>query len=84
MTLIDLKDAIIGQYGALILVLFIIYAGYKRWWVWGWYAKELQEQNKGLQRRLDTAVGQAQQLGYLNQKTLDIVEAPLKQAEDSS
>lgn len=60
MTLQQVYEAILGQLGVLVLLLFIIYAGFKRWWVFGWYSKYLEDQNKRLEERLDRAIGQSE------------------------
>lgn len=56
MSLQELVEGILGNLGVLFLLLFILFAGYKRWWVFGWYAKELANRNERLENRLDKSL----------------------------
>lgn len=53
----------LGPFGTLFLVIIILVTGYKKFWVFGWYAKELHERNILLE----------QQLGMLLEETKEIV-----------
>lgn len=76
-------DQMLGPLGALVIALFIIYAGYRGWWVWGWYAKELKEENTRLQKQLTLVLGQAKHSTHLAEKNLDLVEQTVtKNAEN--
>lgn len=33
----------VSDVGVIALLVFIIYSGMKKWWVWGWHYKELRE-----------------------------------------
>jgi hypothetical protein len=59
-TVQEVLDAILGQLGVLVLLLVILWAGWKGYWVFGWYARELRDRNEKLERRLDRAVGAAE------------------------
>jgi hypothetical protein len=64
----DIVKLLTGQYGVLVLLVLIFYAGYKKYWVFGWYAKELADRNEKVEGRLDRAVGIADQVtGLINE-----------------
>lgn len=44
MTIQDILDAILGQAGVIVLLLIILWAGWKRYWVFGSYYTEMREQ----------------------------------------
>lgn len=60
MTVQTVVDAILGQAGVIVLLLVILWAGWRGMWVFGWYARELRERNDRLETRLDRAVGAAE------------------------
>lgn len=83
MTIQQIIDGILGQVGVLFLLLFILYAGYKRWWVFGWYAKEIAQRNERLENRMDRVLGTSQTATDLaNVATTKLVEG--SKAEVSS
>lgn len=51
---------LLGPAGVTFLTFFIIWAGYKKLWVFGWYAQELKTRNERLENRLDKVSGAAQ------------------------
>lgn len=68
MTLESIKDAILGNLGAVFLLVFILWAGWKKYWVFGWYAKELLDRNDKMEKRLDRSVGAAESATKLAQQ----------------
>lgn len=60
MTVQSVVDAILGQAGVIVLLLVILWSGWRGMWVFGWYATELRERNDRLEARLDRAVGAAE------------------------
>ena len=48
-------ELILGQAGVLVLLIIILYGGFRGWYVYGWYARELRERNERLEARLDRA-----------------------------
>lgn len=53
MALDNVLDLILGNLGTLVTLVFILYGGSKRWWVFGWYATELSKRIDRLEARLD-------------------------------
>ena len=60
MTIQTVIDGILGQAGVIVLLLVILWSGWRGMWVFGWYARELRERNERLEVRLDRAVGAAE------------------------
>lgn len=71
MTIQAISDAILGQAGLLFMLLFILWAGWKRYWVFGSYYTEMQTElrdrlvderklRKDVELRLDRALGAAE------------------------
>lgn len=60
MTFERVLELLLGNLGTLVTLLAILWGGYKRVWVWGWYASELKDANKKLETRLERAVGTAE------------------------
>ena len=60
MTIERAVELLLGNLGTLFLLLLIIVGGWKRVWVWGWYAQELKERNANLEEKLERAVGVAE------------------------
>lgn len=54
MTIVDLW-AYVRDGGTIAVLLLIIVGGWKRYYVWGWYADELRRRIDDLERRLDRA-----------------------------
>lgn len=52
-TLESILDLILGNLGTLVILLVILYGGYKKWWVFGWYSTELSKRIDKLEARLD-------------------------------
>lgn len=59
MTITDLW-AYIRDGGMIALLFLILIGGWKRYWVFGWYADELRDRNRQLESRLERAVGVAE------------------------
>lgn len=60
MTVQQIFDAILGQAGVIVILLIVLWSGWRRMWVFGWYARELSDRNDRLEARLDRAVGAAE------------------------
>lgn len=69
-----LYNAILGNLGTLVILLTIMYGGFKRWWVFGWYATELSLRIKDLEQRLDRRTGQTDNATALASKVVDLAE----------
>ena len=54
MTLLELW-AFIRDGGTVALLFLIIVGGWKRYWVWGWYAEEQRDRIRELEKKLDRA-----------------------------
>jgi hypothetical protein len=59
-TIERIVELILGQAGVLILLLVILFGGFRGWYVFGWYAQEMRERNNRLEARLDRALGAAE------------------------
>jgi hypothetical protein len=70
-----LRDA--GMIGVLV---FIMYGGYKRWWVWGYQAEELRTQLADMRRERDAwqakAMEGADKSVQLAQRAVDLLSTP--------
>jgi hypothetical protein len=53
-------DAILGQAGVIVLLLVILWSGWKGYWVFGRYFDAQAKQIERLENRLDRAVGAAE------------------------
>lgn len=60
MTIDRALELILGNLGVLVLLLFILFGGFRGWWTWGWYAAEQRDRIKQLEARLDRAMGAAE------------------------
>lgn len=60
MTIQTIFDAILGQAGVIVLLLVILWSGWKGMWVFGRYYEEQRTRIDSLERRLDRAVGAAE------------------------
>lgn len=60
MTIQQILESLLGQLGLLFALIFIIYGGFRGWWVWGWYAKELRDRIAHLEATLDRAARAAE------------------------
>lgn len=67
-------NAILGNLGTLVTLLVILYGGYKRWWVFGWYAEELKKRNERLETRLDNLSGESKALTSVAEKAVTVAE----------
>lgn len=74
-TLDGIVDAILGNLGVLFTLLLILYGGFKKWWVFGWYASELKDQNNKLEQRLDKATIVVEKQAEITQKATDLAES---------
>lgn len=45
-------ELLLGNLGSLVILLGLLYAGYRGWLVPGWYARELKERNERLEARM--------------------------------
>lgn len=70
----QLMSFLLGPFGTLVITIIIIYSGYKRYWVWGWYAKELKDTNIKLEHRLDAIRGEVRTVTSIADKTAKIAE----------
>ncbi len=70
----QIVDAILGQLGVLVLLLLILWSGYKGMWVWGAYATELRARIDKLEARLDRAERVAERGTGLAQRAAQIAE----------
>ena len=76
MTLIDLWGYI--RYGGMVALLFlIIVGGWKRYWVFGWYADELHDRIRALEAKLDRAERAAVGGTALARRSLSVAERSL-------
>lgn len=69
MSVEQVLDAILGNLGTLVTLIIILYGGYKRWWVFGWYAQELKASNTRLENRLDDMAREARTVTSIAEKT---------------
>ena len=64
MTIQTVFDAILGQAGVIVLLLVILWSGWKRYWVFGSYYVEMQQELRAqiakTEHRLDRALGAAE------------------------
>lgn len=74
MTFQQVIDGILGNLGVLVLLLVILYGGYKRWWVFGWYATELKARNERLENRIDKISGAAKSVTTLAETVTSVAE----------
>lgn len=54
MTLVELW-AYVRDGGTIFILALVIFGGWKRWWVFGWYADEQRERIRDLEKRLERA-----------------------------
>lgn len=40
----EILSLLLGPLGTLVLALFILFSGFKRWWVFGWHYRETKEE----------------------------------------
>lgn len=71
-------EFLLGPFGTLVLSLFILYAGYKGWWVFGWYATELRKRNERLENRIDNISGTAKSIASVAEKSVAKAERQLE------
>lgn len=64
----------LGPIGTLVLCLFILYTGYKGYWVFGWYAAELRKRNERLENRLDRLSGESKSVVSVAEKLATAAE----------
>lgn len=55
MTFERVIELLLGNLGVLVLLLVILVGGFRGWWVYGWYARELRSRNEKLEDRLERA-----------------------------
>ena len=58
MTLQHVFDAILGQAGVIVLLLVIVWAGWKRIWIFGWYHVEMQAELRSQIAKLEARIAQ--------------------------
>jgi hypothetical protein len=81
-TLQQLLEGLLGQIGLLFALLFVVWAGWRRLWVFGWYAQELLDRIDKLERRLDRAVGAAEGGTGLARKAIERDERRTEGTDD--
>lgn len=65
---------LMGPFGTLFLALFIIYTGYKKYWVFGWYAEELRKHNIRLENKLDDVTHENRAVTSVAEKAVSVAE----------
>lgn len=60
MTVQQIFDAILGQAGVIVLLLVILWSGWRGYWVFGRYYEEQRVRIERLEQRLDRALGAAE------------------------
>ena len=65
---------LMGPFGTLFLTLFILYAGHKKWWAFGWYAEELRKRNDRLENRLDNITHENKAVASVAEKAVTAAE----------
>ena len=87
MTIQDVYNAILGQFGTIVLLLVILWAGWKRIWVFGSYytemQKELRQQITVLERRLERTEKVAEYGTGLASRATRLVETQVKSGASS-
>jgi hypothetical protein len=72
----DVLNLLLGPTGTLVLALFILFSGWKRWWVFGWHYKEqVAEKNEWKKAALRGT--------QLAEKVVDIQKADKELSNDS-
>ncbi len=74
MTIDEVYKALLGNLGAVVLLLLILYGGYKKWWVWGWYAGELKDRNSEISALLKESLGTARVSTHMAESATSRVE----------
>lgn len=74
LTIGEVLGYLFGPFGTLMICLIIIVTGYKRYWVFGWYAQELKDRNKRLEDRIDKIAGQAKSITSVAEQTASLAE----------
>lgn len=77
MTIQQIVDGLLGQWGTLFLCLVILWSGYKRYWVWGWYATELKQRNEKTEKRLEDVLYAADNATGFAQKATSMAESTM-------
>lgn len=81
LTLGQILEFLLGPFGTLVLVLLILFAGYKKYWVFGWYATELSQRNERLEKRIDRISNESRAITSVAEKSVSLAE---KNAEVAS
>lgn len=58
------------------LVFFVLYAGFKQWWVWGWQYREIQAQNQKIQAQCDYWRSMSLRLMHVAEKSVEQIPHP--------
>ena len=74
-------DAILGQAGVVILLLVILWSGWRGYWVFGRYYEEQSKRIERLEQRLDRAVGTGERLAGTAERATRLVEVGRSEAE---
>jgi hypothetical protein len=81
-TLEDVLKLLLGQVGLLFALIFILWAGSRGLWVFGWYAKEQRDRITKLENRLDRAAGIADRGTFLATKATQLAEDHAESTSD--
>jgi hypothetical protein len=81
-TLQQILDAILGQAGVIVLLLIILWAGWKRYWVFGSYYTEMRDQLREqlLEERKEAKARYERAVGAVESNT-GLLERTIRQAE---
>lgn len=71
LTVGQIIEFLMGPFGTLFLVLFVLWAGYKGYWVFGWYAKEQNKRIERLENRVDNVSREAGKITSLATSVTD-------------
>ena len=80
MTAQQILDAILGQAGVVILLLIILWSGWRGYWVFGRYYEEQTRRIDRLEHRLDRALGTGETLAGSVDRATRLVEAGRNEA----
>jgi len=79
-TIDRILELIFGQAGVIMVLLLILWSGFKGYWVWGSYAQELQRRIDRLEARLDRALGAGERLAGTTDRATRLAEGARTEA----